>query len=319
MDAARGTSYQSPALPAAGVLILTSPRRCHRLNKDCSPAATVRKKSSRKGASRTAQLEEKLDDLVTLLRSSTARSGLAAASLLEAAGGGGDADAAGTRTAEALLRLGQASHQHHAGGGDSPSDTDGLIPTPATTTTPHVQHTPDSVDQHPNDDVSPFEAEECLEHFRVQKCKYFPFIFLPATVTAAELRRERPYLFLAILAASVKSASRQAAIGARLRRLYADKLIVEHERSLDLMLSLICFLGWGHFHLGPHPFLSMYSHMLVALAHDLSLERPPPIEGDSHPMACVKSHGFTVKLQVSPIRSMEERRAIVSAYFITSS
>lgn len=47
----------------------TTCERCHRLGKTCQPMATARKRTGKKTTtSRTAQLEEKLDDLVSILR-----------------------------------------------------------------------------------------------------------------------------------------------------------------------------------------------------------------------------------------------------------
>ncbi|KAH7089109.1 hypothetical protein FB567DRAFT_324960 [Paraphoma chrysanthemicola] len=48
--------------------------RCVRLNKECVPSSSVRKKSSRKTASsKRTQLEDKLDDIVNLLRTQSTR------------------------------------------------------------------------------------------------------------------------------------------------------------------------------------------------------------------------------------------------------
>src|SRR6478609_232065 len=50
--------------------------RCHRLGKPCQPMATSRKRVAKKStSSRTAQLEEKLEDLVTILRASQPSNG----------------------------------------------------------------------------------------------------------------------------------------------------------------------------------------------------------------------------------------------------
>ena len=50
----------------------SSCERCHRLGKDCQPSQVVRRRLARKPAHKTAQLEEKLNDLVTLLKSRAA-------------------------------------------------------------------------------------------------------------------------------------------------------------------------------------------------------------------------------------------------------
>lgn len=47
--------------------------RCHRLNKECNPATSVRKQTTKRTtALKRAQLEDKLDDLVSLLRTQQA-------------------------------------------------------------------------------------------------------------------------------------------------------------------------------------------------------------------------------------------------------
>ena len=46
--------------------------RCHRLTKDCQPASFVRKRGSRKVMGRKSQLEDKLDNIVSLLQAQNA-------------------------------------------------------------------------------------------------------------------------------------------------------------------------------------------------------------------------------------------------------
>lgn len=52
--------------------------RCHRLNKDCHPSATVRGRPPRRArVSKITQLEEKLDGLVSLLKVGKQSDGIA--------------------------------------------------------------------------------------------------------------------------------------------------------------------------------------------------------------------------------------------------
>lgn len=54
-------------------MIWVTPIRCLRLNKDCQPSVPNRRRNPKKTpGSRTAHLEEKLDDLVSLIRSQAA-------------------------------------------------------------------------------------------------------------------------------------------------------------------------------------------------------------------------------------------------------
>ena len=171
----------------------------------------------------------------------------------------------------------------------------------------------------PYDDVSPQEAEECLELFRSHKLKYFQFVHIPITVTAAQLREERPFLWLSILAATVKSATKQQSFGVLLRNMIAERVVAQHQRSFDILLGLLGFLGWATYHFGPHPFMTMYCHLTTAIAQDLAIDKSPPRPSDIHPMACVTRYGFVVKNPPSLVRTMEERRAVLACYLVTAS
>jgi hypothetical protein len=121
------------------------------------------------------------------------------------------------------------------------------------------------------------------------------------------------------LAVSAKSSARQVALGIKIRRIIAEKLLVEHERSLETLVGLLCYIGWCNYQMGPQPFMCMYGHLVVGLVQDLGIDKPPPKDSEQHPMSCIKSHGFVLRLPLSSTRSMEERRAAVAAYLITSS
>jgi len=146
-------------------------------------------------------------------------------------------------------------------------------------------------------------------------------MYIPPTMTAVEFRRERPFLWMCILAVATKSARKQQLLGAKIRRILADKLIVENERSIDALLGLLAYMGWANYHLGPiQPFLSMYCLLIAGLVQDLGLEKMPRRADDpQHPMACLKStHVLVQRLALPVARTMEERRAVIAAFIITS-
>ncbi|KAK3360511.1 hypothetical protein B0T25DRAFT_629588 [Lasiosphaeria hispida] len=276
--------------------------RCLRLQKECRPAAGARERPAKKVASRTAKLEEKLDDLVTLLRSSAQSS---------AAPGTAPPDTVPGHTNPVLLPPPE-------------TDTDFLAPEPVPTPAASLHGnggypSPSSSAPPPAPgELSPIEAEKTLDRFRSEKLKYFPFVYLPETLTAAQLSAERPFLWLCIRGATTKSALGQQVIGEKIRRIVADKLIIQHEKSLEILLGLLAYMGWANMHMGPQPFLCMYIHLLLALVQDLGLDKPPPRADEQHPMACVKAHGFILKMVVSTVRSMEERRAVLATFLIAS-
>ncbi len=98
----------------------------------------------------------------------------------------------------------------------------------------------------PHDAVepSPFEAEEYLTAFRTHKSKYFPFLYIPSTITAQQLHQQRPFLWLCIMTISSRSTSQQQVLGSRVRDKLAQEMLLKSERSIDLLLGLLAYIGW---------------------------------------------------------------------------
>ncbi len=123
------------------------------------------------------------------------------------------------------------------------------------------------------------EAEETLALFRRHHLVFFPFVYLPPDMTyvslilrllpvylalpatpkillgvsatwlmllfsAAQLQRDRPYLWLNICAICSKSPIKQAALARQSREEIAHRLLIACERNIDMLLGTLCFLGW---------------------------------------------------------------------------
>ncbi len=130
-----------------------------------------------------------------------------------------------------------------AGPGPQPSARGSLDPT----TPEFSQPTPTSMsDAGPGSTAEPSvaEAEAYLLYFRTVFLKFFPFLHLPPTTRARQLQRDRPVLWLAIMAVSSKSRSRQLALYDRFKSTIARKVVLESERNLDVLLGLLTFLAW---------------------------------------------------------------------------
>lgn len=88
------------------------------------------------------------------------------------------------------------------------------------------------------------EAEENLKIFLTKQLKYFPFVYISPTTTAEQLRQERPFLWLCIMAISSKIIAQQQSLNNRVQNIVAQRLLYESEYSLDLLLGLLAFIGW---------------------------------------------------------------------------
>jgi hypothetical protein len=90
--------------------------------------------------------------------------------------------------------------------------------------------------------VSPEEAEQCLETFRDTILPFAPLYHV--TESAQQLSQKKPYLWLAILATTVKSVRRQVLLSDKFRQIITERVILGTDRSLDLLLGLLVHVAW---------------------------------------------------------------------------
>lgn len=231
--------------------------RCLRLNKDCQPLQTVRKRrtGNRPSATKTQMLEEKLDGLYKLLNSSTSSTSIA-----------GQNDIISTAQTsiqpypESLQSLGPSAKNGEDFGlcsiqrlGWNQHTIDGLrLHSP--NTDPDSSYlssgTRSTIYQSPRSSLiggvepSSDEAEECLNIFRTHMMTYFPFIIIPGSTTAHELRHDRPFLWTCIMSISSKSSLQQMALAKEVRITMGREILVEGKNNLDLLLGILTFIAW---------------------------------------------------------------------------
>ncbi len=135
--------------------------RCRRLNRECRPAQSVRRRSPRKPAvSKTARLEEKLDGLVSLIKAG-AQSGAVSTYQFQRAS------------------VSTNSHDYVRNVPVLTPDTDDFMDSSYNLLPSSLYYT--------NGEPSPAIAEEYLVNFRTYISKYSPFIYIPSTTTAQQL------------------------------------------------------------------------------------------------------------------------------------
>lgn len=166
----------------------------------------MRQRNAKKsGASKTARLEEKLDDLVSLLRT-------------------GAQPGANPMPAELMPQIPEL--------------------TPATTTSESSLQDSPASSYHDEAEPSPEEAEACLIDFCTNRLQYLPFINVPPTATAHQLRQELPFLWLCIMMITAKNTARERVLDRKFRHLIGQEMLVKGEKSMDLLLALLAHLSW---------------------------------------------------------------------------
>lgn len=91
---------------------------------------------------------------------------------------------------------------------------------------------------------SPVEAEEHLTIFHTHKSKYFPFVYVPSTTTAQQLRQEQPFSWLCIMTMASGSTSQQQVLGSKMRDTLAQEMLLGSDQSIDLLIRLLAYVGW---------------------------------------------------------------------------
>lgn len=219
-------------------------RRCRRLNKECQAPLPTRKRKapSRNSPTESRRLEQKLDGLYSLLASQGSSPTV-------------------FNTSHPALSLSTASSQSHP---PSSRIENAHVPSPATSSQVYdasCNQTQTLTPATSNDaalspvrspvtvmastfDPSPRQAQELLEFFRNYMLPFLPFMTMPLSKTARELRQEYPFLWLCIMAITSRSSSQQTALNRAVRTNLGRLMLVEGEKTLDLLYGTITCVAW---------------------------------------------------------------------------
>ncbi|OAA62850.1 hypothetical protein SPI_04390 [Niveomyces insectorum RCEF 264] len=284
--------------------------RCERLYKDCTTQVHRPRKKRASKPSRTAQLEERLNGLVDLLRAS--------GELPTLSPQGGTASPGTAPSVEGRPEPSVTSPRPSpADTGRASSAVPGAPPAPIPST--YNSLAPPTCICHP---IEPNPAlvvesdDELVAKFRTHMLPVLPIVVLPPptaeATTAAQLAADRPFLLLAIrTAASSDNYQSMQHLMYQLVSHVADYMLMRAQRSLDLLQGLLVVLCWYHHHCMLHSKMNMLLHLAAGLLSDLGLHRAPR----------VAEHTTLLVLHPNEPkpRTNEERRALLGLWYLTSS
>lgn len=220
-----------------------TPNRGTRLDKHCETPKSARKRKSPSKVSPTdsVRLERRLDDLYSLIetvvrsKDATAESSSARANL----------------HLQSPVYSGPYSRNVAAPDDDeSARVVDPSLPGLQTMTPAPSHGTAPTESQSPSSlitltlEPSEWEAEELLGFFRNEMLRYMPIITIPSSQGASELRQNWPFLWLCIMAITTRSSAKQTALGRAVRTRLGELMLVEGQRSLDLLYGTIVCVAW---------------------------------------------------------------------------
>ncbi|KEY67657.1 hypothetical protein S7711_09077 [Stachybotrys chartarum IBT 7711] len=265
--------------------------RCHRLHRECQPSVMAARRATRRASSRTAtssHLEEKLDQLVTLLSSQR---------------GANERDGAIESANSASPNHGSTTRSR-AGFPTSPESTN----SPAASTSLNFLSQDTGryafLPQQPSD-------KPRLDIFRECHLPCFPFIVFSPGTSPDQIRQERPVLWLGIRYATSILAAERKQLDQKLRAVFAQKIVVEGERSMDLLQGLIVFLAWYD-----KQTLSAFSKLAQAVASDLRLDKGGRDVLDRNTNA-TDAYCYPLRQPLPPtVYTKEEQRTALACYCI---
>ncbi|RYO87039.1 hypothetical protein DL762_004464 [Monosporascus cannonballus] len=163
------------------------------------------------------------------------------------------------------------------------------------------------------------QAEALFLRYTKEMAVHLPAVVFPASITAAQLRRTMPYLFLGIMmAASSEMPQVQRQLANELVHLIADRVVIRGEKSLELVQLLQISVIWYY---PPEHFeeLKFYQfvHMAAVMAIDIGLGRKRGMSKSRLMPSTWRNYPFKKTPYPDPT-SIEARRAWLSSYFLAA-
>ncbi len=96
----------------------------------------------------------------------------------------------------------------------------------------------------PDIDFGIEDPDILLKIFRTEMLPNFPFIAISEGTAAETLRHESPSLFTSIIAVSSRNSAQQAIFGKMVMQQLAERIVVNGERNMDLLQSVLVYAAW---------------------------------------------------------------------------
>ncbi|KAI1333219.1 hypothetical protein F5Y16DRAFT_355129 [Xylariaceae sp. FL0255] len=167
--------------------------------------------------------------------------------------------------------------------------------------------------------ISMDEATALFQRYTDSMAMHLPAVIFPPGTTAAEVRKSKPVLFLAVMAvASSESPNLQRLLVKELMQVFADKVFLTAEKSLEIVQALIISVIW---YFPPEHFeeLKFYQmvHTAVVMAIDIGLGRRKNNPKSRLVPYTWRDHPFRRNALPDPC-SIESCRTWLGCYFLAS-
>ncbi|KFY07873.1 hypothetical protein V492_06757 [Pseudogymnoascus sp. VKM F-4246] len=124
--------------------------------------------------------------------------------------------------------------------------------------------------------LTPDNANAYLLKYR-QMCEYSPFVVIPEGSTTESLRQDQPFLLHAVITVSSRDCpDLQSTLERSLRERLLKTVMVEGEKSIDMLQALFVYLTWEHFfHVPKKRLFNQLLHVAISMCIDMGLDLGP--------------------------------------------
>jgi hypothetical protein len=253
---------------------------------------------------KTAQLEERLNDLIDSLNASTER---------ESPTGSGSSPNKNQDLLASNHPSSPASTESHAHGRPSQEKTVRDIPVSGFSSSETAFTTCTCMAPVSKDDLVPLESDRnLLSIYMNQLSTRFPFVIIPAGTTPRQLQATRPFLMKVIrMVASIRHLQSMRGQSHAILQHISDAMLMRSERSLDLLQGILVFLGSYHYHCMTHAQFNNLIHLAVSLIGDMDLSTCPKSREGRKQLPLLRAED-------PRSRTNEERRALVGVWYMSS-
>jgi hypothetical protein len=173
----------------------------------------------------------------------------------------------------------------------------------------------------PTDALSDVQADAYLDRFRSRIIPNFPFVPIGADCTARKLRVEKPALFRSIImAASYHDTHQLLLIGEYLLGFFIDMILVRVEKSLDVLQGLMVYIAFSHSLVHLKGRATSLLQLGAALVTDLGISNAPSAS-ERYPSDWGQATNGTRSYGANMVttRTLEGMRAYAGMFYLTSS
>jgi hypothetical protein len=163
------------------------------------------------------------------------------------------------------------------------------------------------------EDLLPVESDETLlSIYRNQLSSRLPFVIISAGTTPRQLQATRPFLMKVIrMVASVRHLRLVRAQGRAVMEHISNAILMRSERSLDLLQSILVYLGFYHYHCMAHAQFNNLIRLAISLVEDLDLGTCPESQQRRSQLPLVRAEELVS-------RTNEEKRALLGVWYMSS-